>query len=297
MTYYISFLSKRSTTEEAVKELIQQSFKGDFKFIDYEDHRNVQDKKGGKHVAIVIGGDGSLNFAVNKIISDEMSDFLSICYMPRGTGNDFSRVVGLHEMSDEQIIALVQRGSDRKISIGKINNTYFANMLSCGLFAEVTPEVDEDIKNLIGAWSYYFKGISMLGELTPWSCKFEIDGSESLEFSSLLGFFIGNSRYAGGGIQVTSDADPSDSQLDVLVIKNMSTPDLLALGLELQKDQPDLSAYNVLYRKFEKLKFGCEGSFKVSVDGEPSDFSSGSVGVIPKALNVFVPSNVVEESE
>ena len=288
MKFLISFLTQEASIVENVKFKIESTLKDKVQFINFNKHKEFLEEEI-QHICIVIGGDGSLNFAVNKIMSNGVSDVISVCYIPNGTGNDFSRVVGLHQIDINTILNLIRDNKKEKISIGKINENYFINMVSFGLFAEVTPEVNNALKGLLGCWSYYFKGISMLSELAPWSCRFSFDDIENPLDEDILGFFVGNSKFAGGGIQVTGDASPCEDNLDLLIIKNITLSELISLGLELQKDKPDLSGYSVLYKKFRKMKFNSNQEFRASIDGEQKKVLGGSVEVIPKALNIYLP--------
>lgn len=292
MKSFVSFLTSDSNQTKDLKEKIKRFVRGKVHFVELEEHKIFSQESNSQHICVVVGGDGSLHHAINRIMNLSLADLISVCYIPNGTGNDFSRMVGLHDLEVCDILSLISNEQKKKIALGKIANIFFVNMASCGVFAEITPSVDEKLKKLLGCWSYYLKGISMLGELNSWRCHFEVDGEKKIINETILGFFIGNSKYAGGGIQVASDADPSQKELDLLIIKKMNVTQLLSLGLELQKEKPELSNYPVLYKKFKKLNFEADRSFKSSIDGEQKELSKGSIEVLPDMLNIYFEGGV-----
>lgn len=266
-------------------ELWKQSFSEQLpeaKYIDYERLLSVKEDGG---ICIVSGGDGTLHHAVNEIIASGNTN-ISILYHPAGTGNDFSRTIGLLNKSIPELVRLVAEEKLQKVSVGELSESYFINMATFGAFAEVTPSVDKDLKGLLGRWSYYLQGLSMISELKPISCHFKINDDIDLE-ESIIGFFIGNANYSGGGIQVTAEASPEDPLLELLIIQDMEIGRLVALGLELQKDEPDLDQYKVIHRKIKKLTFNAERPIGISLDGESQKLRSGTIKAVPNKISIF----------
>jgi diacylglycerol kinase (ATP) len=193
----------------------------------------------------VAGGDGTLHHAVNALMELPAEERCPLWYLPFGTGNDFARTLNLSEIPPLELIAqaLKGEGTCRDATVGRCNERYFLNMASGGLFATITPDTNPQLKSVAGRWSYLISGIGKLLERE--TIATEVDGKAA---EPLLGFFVGNAKFAGGGIQIAADASPFREELEFLTVPDMPAPQLLGLGLELQKDAPDLSAYPVQKR-------------------------------------------------
>ena len=243
----IAFLDESAPEQQTWEDLINNSYKGS---VDYFSIADLPQK--GRNVLLVSGGDGSLNHAINKLMSIEKNDSIEILYFPAGTGNDFSRAVNLYQRSQEEVANLLNIGHSAKMRVAKMDEKYFVNMGSFGIFAEVTPEVDPDLKGFFGRWSYYFKGFEMLTELRTCEMNFSFE-EEELNEKTCLGFFVANSRFSGGGIQITSEASPYTNSLDLLIVREAPLTDLVSLGIELQKESPQIEEYNIVHKKVKSF--------------------------------------------
>lgn len=242
----------------------------------------------GKTLLVAAGGDGSLNHAVHWLIQRDLSEKIPILYHPRGTGNDFARAMGLSPYDMAQSIELIKAGQAEDLYVGQVNEHLFINMATFGVFAQVTPEVDPTTKNILGSWSYFLKGLETLGQIQPMSCQFEINGRK-LDEESILGFFVGNSRYAGGGIQVSPDQTPKSADLDFFLVRDMPFPQMVTLGLEMQKEQPQVDDYNICLEKVERLKFKAPQALQVTLDGESKEIREGEVSIAAKTVKLLLP--------
>lgn len=242
----------------------------------------------GRNILFVAGGDGSLNHAINELMTKELNDKLEILYFPSGTGNDFSRAIGLHKKSKQEIIELLSSGSSSEMKVGKMDETYFINMASCGMFAEVTPEVDPELKGFLGSWSYYFKGIELLADIKTTHCEFNIDG-ETLVEKECIGFFVANGRFSGGGVQIISEASPFESSLGLLIVRDAPLTSLISLGLELQKEKPDISEFDVIHKKIQSFEFRSKTPISLSLDGEKLSQKAGKFRLSHGQVKILTP--------
>jgi diacylglycerol kinase (ATP) len=235
---------------------------------------------------VVVGGDGTLNRVVNALMPLPKEARPSICYLPFGTGNDFARTLGLGETPSVELLqsALKHESKFKALTVGQCNEQYFVNMASGGLFATVTTDASDVLKKVAGRWGYFFHGIAkLLGRDTT---GVSINGAKPVQ---ALGFFVGNARFAGGGVQITAEASPFHSQLEFLLVPEMPTADLLALGVELQKEQPDLKAFPVIQDSVEKLSLSFSSHTPINLDGEQVKPREAAFSVHPQAVRVFNP--------
>ncbi|RYZ96902.1 MAG: hypothetical protein EOP11_22790 [Proteobacteria bacterium] len=237
---------------------------------------------------LVAGGDGTLHHAVNSLMELPPDERCPLWYLPFGTGNDFARTLNLGEIAPLELItrALKSEGACREMAVGRCNERYFLNMASGGLFATITPDTNPQLKSVAGRWSYLISGIGKLLERETIATQVDAQAAEPL-----LGFFLGNAKFAGGGIQIAADASPFRNELEFLTVPDMPAPQLLALGLELQKDAPDLTGYPVQKRSVKELTLRFDRETPINLDGEQVNVREAAFTLFPAAVKVFVPAN------
>src|SRR3712207_5693470 len=108
---------------------------------------------------LVSGGDGTVDNVVNCMKKLDIN--IPIAILPMGTANDFSRFIGMPD-DIEKCCEQILNSKPRKIDIGKINDKYFINVASTGLFTDISQKTDINLKNTIGKLAYYVKGIEQL---------------------------------------------------------------------------------------------------------------------------------------
>lgn len=236
---------------------------------------------------VVAGGDGTLHHALNALMKLPAAQRCPLWYLPFGTGNDFARTVGLSANDPVPLIdaALSDRGSCVSMAAGRCSDRYFHNMATGGLFAEVTVEADPQLKSMVGRWSYFISGIGKI--LDRRTITVRVNGGAP---EKALGFCVGNAKFAGGGIQVTPDASPFDARLEFLLVRDMPAADLVTLGLELQKEEPDLSAYSVRRESVRELHLAFDEPVPINLDGEQVTVTEAAFSVAADAVRIFVPA-------
>ncbi len=65
--------------------------------------------------------------------------------MPTGTANDFSNALQISFDIKEAINEIIN-SKPKKIDIGKVNNKYFINVASAGMFTDVSQRINTDLK-------------------------------------------------------------------------------------------------------------------------------------------------------
>ena len=95
-------------------------------------------------ILAVAGGDGTVNEIVNGMM--EKLD-LPLAIFPVGTANDFGHHLNLPK-SVADCCDVILRNNIRRVDIGKVNDKYFINVCSGGLFTTVSQSVDLNIKIL-----------------------------------------------------------------------------------------------------------------------------------------------------
>ena len=121
-------------------------------------------------LAVVAGGDGTLNYVVNSMIRNGLS--LTLGILPAGTANDFAGALG---MSNNILKAARQiaYGTPEAIDCGKVQQMgsadapaiYFVNIFSFGIFTTTSQHTPERLKHIMGRAAYMIEGMKELKKL------------------------------------------------------------------------------------------------------------------------------------
>lgn len=170
---------------------------------------------------IVVGGDGTLNQAINAF--DHR--FGSICWglIPAGTGNDLARSLGLPPDPMKALhIALGDetRQLDVGIARGDGVERLFINACMGGFPVDVDENATDDLKERFGPFAFWVAGMRAARQLDRSTVT--LNGKE---LGDCVAVGVGNGRTVGGGIEVFPDADPSDGILEACAF---AVPDVAA---------------------------------------------------------------------
>jgi len=152
--------------------------------------------------AVVLGGDGTLNLAVNALIGSNCS----LALLPCGTGNDFSRGFGCKE--DDWRKALFN--TPTAIDIGKINSRYFINIAGVGFDAHVVKAIEA--KASFSSFDYSWMSLK---ELFYYQAQ-QLHGTfnnDARQYQNLITVFA-NHKFFGGGLEIAPNADLTDGKLE-----------------------------------------------------------------------------------
>jgi diacylglycerol kinase (ATP) len=235
---------------------------------------------------IAAGGDGTLNEVVNGIATK--AGAVQIGLLPLGTGNDFARVLKLPSAIDDNIdILRAQR--TKAIDLVRLKSDrvrYFVNVSAGGFSGLVDEKLTPEIKQTWGPLAYVRSAAAALPELHAYRSKVVLDGTERFSVD-LYNVIVGNGRYVAGGLPVAPEADPSDGQLDVILISKCSTTDLVVLAAQMLVGK-HLSSDGVVFRRAAKISIRSRPGMWFNTDGEMVGNEPAVFQVMPGALNFVV---------
>lgn len=211
---------------------------------------------------LVAGGDGTVDNVVNHM--KELNINLPIAILPVGTANDFAKFIGMPqdiERACEQIL----NSNAKTIDIGKINDKYFLNVASTGLFTDVSQKTDVNLKNTIGKLAYYVKGIEQL----PNFRKLKVNvSSEEQNFDGHMYLMLIFNGQTAGNLNIAYKSMVDDGYLDVIIIKAGMIKDMVALFIKMLRGEHLEDVHNLLYFKTDKLDIECYEDIVTDIDGE-----------------------------
>lgn len=179
---------------------------------------------------IIIGGDGSMNEAVNAI-----KDFkrTRLAFISKGSGNDLSRAL-CDGMSREELIKTIADGKiKRSVDIGVMESEGHKRLfnISSGIgFDADTCEKANRMKlkrflNRIhqGRLVYVLTAIALIIKNKTFLCRITFDGSTEKVYEKCLFAVVMNTCYEGGGFKFCPNAGNTDGMLDLCVADNISS--------------------------------------------------------------------------
>ena len=240
--------------------------------------------KDGYSAIVVAGGDGTVNRVVNVMMKNNIKTPLGV--IPAGTSNDFARHLKMPQNFSECIDKLLTFNV-QPVDVGKVNDKYFVNICSAGLFTNVSQKVDPNLKNSLGMLSYFITAVYQMVKFKPFEVKIETENDIYIEKVKVMLVFNGSSV---GGIDVFCDnSSIQDGLLDMLIIKdcNIADTSLLAGKLFAKNHYTDK---NVIYSKEKWIKITkTKGKCDLpDVDGDPGPNFPLEIKCVEGAINMLL---------
>jgi diacylglycerol kinase (ATP) len=167
---------------------------------------------------VVVGGDGTINGAVNGLLRGGVDVPLAI--VPAGTGNEFVRALGVPR-APEDAARLLVTGTLRRIDLGRVNGTAFVNSFGIGLDARVAAAVRAWPRRrwLRGRAIYYLAGMRILtAAIKPETVAVHVD-SRRLEGEAVMVSVVNARPYLARGI---ANGTLEDGRLDLYLVGPMA---------------------------------------------------------------------------
>ena len=244
-------------------------------------------------IIIALGGDGTLN----EVAAGVLGSSASIAPFPIGSGNDFNRIIGIPRKLNLAIDTIIS-GTKKLIDLGRVviknssgttHMKHFINTLGIGIDAQIAKEV-KGIKYLRGLPLYIGAAIKALRNYSPNEYSISDHGTTRKEKAYLL--CAGNGIYEGGGFKMLPDANPSDSKLNICLIRKMSAWNAFPLVPKIIKGT---HAHHKMISLWDSksLRISSVEPFILHGDGEifEEEAIEASIDLIPKAINIIIPRN------
>lgn len=237
----------------------------------------------GYDVIAAVGGDGTVREVALALVNTD--SVLGI--LPCGTGNDFSRPLGISTELSKAVDVLLD-GEDHPVDAGMANDQIFFNVAGFGFDVDVLDYTElYKPKHKNGSIAYLRGVLKAMFDLKLRKTTLEFpDGT--LEKNCLL-TAAGNGTHFGGGMMVTPLADFQDGLLDICIIHDVNRISLLTVLPRFMKGK-HLSCHKmVTYRKEPWVKITCDPVSRIEVDGERMDGTPVTFKILPGALKVRLP--------
>jgi diacylglycerol kinase (ATP) len=254
---------------------------------DAEHARRLVDEalESGTDAMVVVGGDGIISVALQSLALGDVP----LGIIPAGTGNDHAREFGLPAKDPEAAADVVVDGNVEVIDLGRIEGgdgagRWFGTIMAAGFDSLVTDRTNR-MKWPHGRMRYNVAMVAELSKLRLLPFRLTFDGRELATELTLAAF--GNTKSYGGGMLICPDADHSDGQLDVTMVRSASRTKLIRLFPTVFKGtHVDLD--EVRTERAKTITVDSPG-INAYADGEYACPLPVEVSAVPGALKILTP--------
>lgn len=174
------------------------------------------------------GGDGTVFETVSGLFRNPAGATLPFGVLPVGTGNSFSRDIGLNGDRPRRALEIIAAGRTRTVDVGRCrfgdHEVHFLNILGVGFVTDVTGTAAR--LKVLGNGAYHVGVIYRTVFLDTFPLRIELDGRFIERDATFLE--ISNSRYTADFLMAPS-ARIDDGLLDITLLGKISRRRLLRL--------------------------------------------------------------------
>jgi diacylglycerol kinase (ATP) len=247
---------------------------------------------------VVLGGDGTIHRHLAQLVDLQ----LPVLIVPRGSGNDFARALGLRRVGDalaawrqftagKGIVQRIDLGTIRPVEKSAAGGTpaqmhYFCTVAGIGLDGEIARRANRLPRWLRARGGYALSLIPAVFWFSPVSVKITV--RDSVRESRIFLAAFANTPAYGGGMKIAPQARFDDGKLDICIVREVDKLKLFCLfptvyfGRHLQVPEVD-------YFQTPSLKVEAESPLEVFADGEFLCRTPIEVGVAEGVLPVILP--------
>lgn len=213
---------------------------------------------------LLAGGDGTIDIIINTM--KRLNIDLPVGILPVGTANDFAHSLGL-SFDIKKALENIINSKPKAFDIGKINDKYFINVASSGMFTDVSQKINPDFKNYMGKVAYYITGIEQALHLRAFNIKVK---SEELEYKGNMYLMLVFNGKTAGNLNLAYKAQLDDGYLDVIIFKDMPIPKSIPIFINVLRGEhlEKLNEDDILYFKTKKIHIECMDELVTDIDGE-----------------------------
>ena len=255
----------------------------------------------GHHEIIAVGGDGTINEAVNGFFGPDGPATADAVFgfVASGTGGDFRKTFGI----DGDIAAGLSRLSSAKtraVDVGRLSCVgpggtrvvrHFINIGSFGLSGVIADSVNRAriAKLLGGSFAFAFHSAIAMMLYRPRAVRLILDNGLD-EIATVSTVAVANGQYFGGGMRVAPDALPDDGLFDVVIMGSANKAQALSDLKQIYSGE-HLSNPAVRVVRAHKVVAApiAENGAKpvyIETDGESAGILPATFEILPKALNL-----------
>ena len=231
---------------------------------------------------VVAGGDGSVNFVLNAMKRKGLDIPLGV--IPAGTANDFAGALGMSRRPLEAARQIAS-GVEERVDCGRVNDLYFINILSFGIFTTTSQRTPDENKHRIGKLAYIIEGVREVVSMHAVPLEIDADG-ERFDLRSLM-VLIFNGETAGG-FPLARRSSIRDGLLDCILLEKRDIfRSTLAMGQYLLGGNPKI----VRHLQARKIEIRSTVNEPTDVDGQRGAEFPLHIECVAGGVRVICPSS------
>ena len=248
----------------------------------------------GCRILLYVGGDGTANEVANGLMQMPESRRPALAALPRGTGGDFPKGLGMAP-GTEAAIARILRGRERRVDVvrsaftgldGRPTIRCYLNIADAGMGGGVSERVNRTSKRFGGFASFLWATLASLWTYRNPELDVTVDGVVR-HSGRLLTAVAANGPRFGGGMMMAPRAVQDDGLLDVVIIGDISKPELLR-SLPRLYNGTHLSHPLVTMWRGREMAVSGPQPVPLEIDGEYPGVTPFRAWIEPRALRVIV---------
>ncbi len=246
----------------------------------------------GYHIVVAVGGDGTIHEVVNGLHKARGLDRVQMGIIGTGTGGDYIRTIGIschiqdacHRLKNPRNL-VVDLGFTEFMQNGVKNDRLFVNLAGIGFAAEIVRATTQTFKKMGSVPSYLMGLLSTLVLYRNQPVSVTIDGE--LSEITICTMLMSLGKYCGGAMKAAPNADPTDGLFDVVLISDLSKPDLLWSLPSIYKGT-HLTHPKVCVKRAQEVTIQTDTRAALQADGELLGETPCSFRILPAALTLAV---------
>jgi diacylglycerol kinase (ATP) len=243
-----------------------------------------------QRLLLAMGGDGTFQALANGVFGTDAV----IGILPVGGGNDFAAALGLSSnplKAAEQIV----KGEPRTVDLVRVRTAdgrtrLYAGGGGMGLDAEAARHASGSFRRFPGRLRYIAAALRAVFERQPLRVRLEFPGSDhpSLEAPALVTCVLNTPTY-GAGLRLAPEAAIDDGWLQVVLVEDMTTLEVLKLLPRLTASG-ELRTCRVKRWTVKSVRLSADRPCLFHGDGEILGPTPVEVEVVPRGAQVLFPA-------
>lgn len=236
-------------------------------------------------LVIAMGGDGTINEAINGLAEQEYRPLFS--FIPLGTVNDFARALGI-PLDPKKAIEALKTAKPQFTDIAKVQNHYFMNILAVGQVAEDVSQVSVEQKTKLGAFAYLIEGVKAL--TSEKETKVVVEHDQGIWQGNAVLVLVALTNSVGGFEKLAPDAEVDDGFLHVFIVKSTGLPAFMRMASaillgKLKEDE------EVIFLKTKKVRIETTPEMSCNLDGDERCTTPVTAQILTEHIEILVPLN------
>ena len=230
------------------------------------------------------GGDGTLNEVVNGVAGFSN---VAITHFAAGSGNDFDRVFS--EPGAFLDLDRLLDNEEAEFDLIRCNEDFALNIVSVGFDARIGTDVGryKRLPFLSGFRAYAVSALVNTIRGISEHYRVEINGQCFDAEQTLI--CVCNGRFYGGGFMPIPEADPSDGELDVLLVDKVSRLKVARVIGQYKNGEHAKYSDKIHYFRTKHLRIICDSPTPINLDGELRRNDVVDISLAPEKLRFFYP--------